>query len=245
MRCLVLRPRDQAEATAARLSQLGHAALVAPILTIVPTGTAPPAGDFTGIVLTSANALQGFRSLRTRFAADLPVWVVGARTAEALARDGIADVVSAAEAGELAASVIASSPPGRILLIGGRDRKREPESALTAAGFEVARWDSYRAEIVDALPEPVRAALHAGSLDIALHYSRRSADAALALAAAAGVAREFCALRHLCLSPDVAAALAAIPPDRVAVAERPDETALLGLIGTGSQTPHKAGSRGA
>jgi uroporphyrinogen-III synthase len=228
MRCVVLRPRDQARATAARLGALGHTALVAPIMTIVPTGDPAPDGIFAGVVLTSANALPGLRSFAGRMAA--PIWVVGARTAEALARDGFNDVVWAANAAALAGLIAASALPGRLLLIGGHDRKPEPAATLRAAGFELVLWDSYRAAIADALPTPLDAALREGSLDAALHYSRRSAAAALTLADAAGLAGPFAALLHICLSPDVAAALTAIPPDRVTVAGHPDEDSLLALV---------------
>ena len=58
MRILVTRPREQGEATAARLAALGHEALVAPLLTIVPTSGFPPAGPCDALIVTSANATR-------------------------------------------------------------------------------------------------------------------------------------------------------------------------------------------
>jgi uroporphyrinogen-III synthase len=215
MRCLVMRPRDQAEATAARLARLGHHALVAPVLAIVPTGEAAPDGAFAAIALTSSNALPALCKLAPGQIAGCPLWVVGSRTAEARAQ------------------LIASMPAGRVLLAGGRDRKREPAASLRAAGFEAVIWDSYRAEIAESLPASACTALRDGALDVALHYSRRTAEAALALAAKAGLDDAFAKLRHFCLSPDVAAPLASLAPDRVAVAAQPDEASLLALIPAG------------
>lgn len=241
MRCVVLRPHDQAHATAARLAALGHTALVAPLLTIAPTDEPPPDGPFAGIVLTSANALAGYRSLAGR-AAGLPVWVVGARTAEALAQDGLDHVAWAGDAAALAALIVGGAGPSRLLLIGGRDRKAEPAATLLAAGFEVALWNSYEASIVGTLPPAFDADLRAQVLDVALHYSRRSAAAALALVDEAGLAPAFSALRHVCLSPDVAAALATLPRDRVVVAPQPDENSLLALIEPSMRAPAPVGS---
>jgi uroporphyrinogen-III synthase len=230
MRCLVMRPRDQAEATAARLARLGHTALVAPILAIVPTGEAAPDGTFAAIALTSANALPALGKLAPGQIAGCSIWVVGPRTAEALAQEGFNVVGVATDGAALAAHLTATMPAGRVLLAGGRDRKREPAASLRAAGFEAVVWDSYRAEIAESLPASACTALRDGGLDVALHYSRRTAEAALALATKAGLGDAFAKLRHLCLSPDVAAPLASLAPDRVAVAAQPDEASLLALI---------------
>jgi uroporphyrinogen-III synthase len=68
-----------------------------------------------------------------------------------------------------------------------------------------------------------------------LHYSRRSAETALALVREAGLETNFAALRHLCLSSDVADGLQGLKGAKVAVASRPDEDALLGLLSRDSQ----------
>ena len=60
-----------------------------------------------------------------------------------------------------------------------------------------------------------------------LHYSRRSASVLAGLAGEAGVRAEFGAVAHHCFSGDVAAGLAGVPAERIRIAERPDEDALL------------------
>ena len=65
----------------------------------------------------------------------------------------------------------------------------------------------------------------------ALHYSRRSASLAAALAKAAGAEEPFLKLEHVCLSRDVAEPLLAIGATRVAVAETPDEASLFRTLG--------------
>jgi uroporphyrinogen-III synthase len=61
-----------------------------------------------------------------------------------------------------------------------------------------------------------------------MHFSRRSADNYLAGASQAGITGPAMAVRHLCLSAQVAEPL--VGASRIAVAARPDEAALVELL---------------
>jgi uroporphyrinogen-III synthase len=63
-----------------------------------------------------------------------------------------------------------------------------------------------------------------------LHYSRRSAAAFGAVALAAGIDLKVLKTQHYCMSTEIAAPLRQDGITAVAVAARPDETALLALI---------------
>ena len=89
---------------------------------------------------------------------------------------------------------------------------------------------AYAAEALPVLPDAVDGALARRDLDAILHYSRRSAAVALALADAAGHGGAFRALRHYCLSADVAAPLEAAGVPVHFVAARPRETDLLDAL---------------
>jgi uroporphyrinogen-III synthase len=232
MRVLVLRPEGQAQASAARLDALGHHAVVAPILSIEATGAPAPPGLFAAAIITSGNALP---ALRSSHAIDLPVFAVGRRTGLAAAEAGFGKIASAADAVSLARLVIDRMAPARLLLIQGQDRKPEPEASLVQAGFEIAAWEVYRAVARGTLAEKGRAALADGRLDAVLHFSRRSAETAIALVRAAGLETNFAALRHLCLSNDVADGLKELAGETIEVASRPDEDALLALLSRESQ----------
>ena len=219
------------EALAAR----GHVPLVAPVLVVRPTGDALPEGPFDGLVLTSANAvpaLQDAAALR-----GLPVFAVGARTAALAVRAGLGPVHAGPGDGiGLAALIRGTMPRGaRLLHAAGAERKREPAAALAAAGYRLATHVAYAAHALPALPEAVAAALGRGALDAALHYSRRSAAAALSLAETAGYGGAFRALRHYCLSADVAAALEAAEVPVHFVAARPWEADLLDALARASR----------
>lgn len=64
----------------------------------------------------------------------------------------------------------------------------------------------------------------------ALHYSARSATLAARLAEKSGLAECFLALRHVCLSYEVAEPLRAIDAPAVIVARSPDEAALFAAL---------------
>lgn len=224
MRVLVTRPREQGERTAARLAALGHEPLLAPLLSVRPTGAPPPRGPFDALIATSANAAPALAG----FDRTLPVFAVGERTAAAVRAAGFADMRAAeGDASRLAALVAGALPAtARLLHVAGRERKSEPEAALAARGFTVETFVAYEAVAAQALPEILARALRERALDAALHYSRRSAETALALARAAALADAFLSLRHLCLSQDVAAPLREQRTARLIVAEEPDEAAL-------------------
>ncbi|MGH1574124.1 uroporphyrinogen-III synthase [Methylobacterium sp. P31] len=230
MRVWVARPEPGATRTGAALAACGHAPLVAPVLAVRPTGARPPAGPFDALLLTSANAVPALRdaeSLR-----GLPVFAVGARTAALAAEAGLGPVREGpGDAAGLAALASEILPPGACLLhAAGAERKTEPAATLAAAGFRVSTVVTYAAEALPALPDAVDGALARGDLDAVLHYSRRSAAVARALSDAAGHGGAFRALRHYCLSADVAAPLEAAGVPVHFVAARPREADLLDAL---------------
>jgi uroporphyrinogen-III synthase len=89
----------------------------------------------------------------------------------------------------------------------------------------------YHATMVTDLPPDVRAALVSRAIDAILHYSARTAAAFVAATARAGIEDLSTQARHLCLSAQVAAPLAAAGAKAIEVASEPNEQALLALIG--------------
>ncbi|ACA18875.1 Uroporphyrinogen III synthase HEM4 [Methylobacterium sp. 4-46] len=226
LRVWVARPLPAGARTAARVAALGHAPLLAPVLDLAPSHVPPPDGRFDALILTSANAAP---ALGPAGLTGLPAFCVGARTAEAARAAGLREIREAGgDAASLVGLITGSLPPGAALLhAAGRERKPEPAASLAAAGFPVTTWIAYAARPLPQLPDPVAAALAEARLDAALHYSRRSAAAALGLARAAGCEAGFARLAHLCLSEDCAAPLVAAGILSHLVAAMPTEDALL------------------
>jgi len=90
---------------------------------------------------------------------------------------------------------------------------------------------AYRAVKVERFAPDVAAALAQGALDGVLHFSRRSAQAYLDCAARVGSLERALAPVHFCLSRQVAQPLAAAGAATIRLAPRPDEAAMLDLVG--------------
>ena len=235
MRLLVTRPEPECERTAALLRGRGHEVLLMPLLRIEPIRHAElGAGPWVAVVFTSANAVRAVAAHR-RFSelADLPVYTVGRRTQAAAAAAGFTAIMSADGDVSALVSLIASKPPvanSPLLYCAGEDRAGDLAGALRLHGLRVETALVYRASMVAELTPDVRAAFAAGAIDAVLHYSARTA-AAFVAAAMAGIGDLSIQTRHLCLSAQVAAPLAAAGTKAIEVASEANEQALLALIG--------------
>jgi uroporphyrinogen-III synthase len=118
-----------------------------------------------------------------------------------------------------------------LLYCAGEERAGDLEGELQRGGLHVETALVYRASIVAELTPDVCAALAAGAIDAVLHYSARTAAAFVAAAAMAGIGDLSIQTRHLCLSAQVAAPLAAAGAKAIEIASEANEQALLALIG--------------
>ena len=231
MRVIVTRASVDAERTATALRARGHEALLSPVLEIAPTDAAIHPETAQALVATSAHAFDALSSGEAAKLLHLPLFVVGARTSKAAQRIGLTPPsVIAARASELASQMVALLPTSaRVLYLAGRDRKPDLEKALAHEGFTIDAEVVYEACAIEALSPEVAAALKQGEADAVLHFSRRSARLFMDCVRRAGLSAEVAALRHICISQDVAAEIGAasevakIPE----VAKTPDGAGLL------------------
>lgn len=224
---LITRPEPGAAETARRVAALGWQPVLAPALLLAPRPCGPLAGA-QALLLTSRAAARAVPP------AALPVLAVGEATAAEARARGFTDVRAAeGDAAALAALAAATLSPaaGPLLLAVGAGYGAELAAALRTHGFRVRRRIAYAAAPAPALPEQAVAALRQGVIAAALFFSPRSAQAALALLGAAGLAATAPGIRALAISPRVAEVLAPLPWRRVEVAARPDQDALLQLLG--------------
>jgi uroporphyrinogen-III synthase len=232
LRLVVTRPLPDGERTAAALRVGGHDVLLAPVMRIEPIA-AEISGAFSGVLITSANAARAVAT-NTRRAAltGLPVFAVGARSAEAAREAGFTDVSAAdGDARDLIRLVLARSEAGAALLyLAGEDRAADLPGELKKAGIAVTTAVIYRAVALPFTPALV-AALKAGAVDGVLHFSARSAALYLAAAKSARLFAAALRVRHYCLSSQVSVPLVDAAATNIAVAARPDETALFDCLG--------------
>ena len=228
MRVVVTRPQADSERTATALEALGHEVLVAPLMRVEPVAV-DLAGTWSAIVITSANALQAIPATADGVKT-LPVFAVGDRSAEAARRAGFAEVSSAnGDIKDLvrlvAARAVGAKAP--LLYLAGEDRSGDLVAQLVAHGIDAEMKVVYRI-VAEVFPPVLAAALESGDVDAVLHFSRRSAELFVEGARLSGVAGPAEDVRHLCLSSQVAEPLAGA--NRIVVAARPEEAALIALL---------------
>ncbi len=233
MRLVVTRPQADSVRTAIALRARGHHVLVAPLIRVEPV-EADLGGGWAAVIMTSANAPGAIAAHKARAALiKLPAFAVGRRSADAARAAGFADVTSAGgDVRDLVRLIAerradASAP---LLYLAGEDRAADLIGELAAHGIAAEMRIVYRA-VTTPFPPELIAALKAGDIDAALHFSRRSAENYLAGAAQAGIAQQALAVRHLCLSAPIAEPLSGAGASRIAIAVRPDEAAMIELLG--------------
>lgn len=230
MLVLLTRAAADAERSAARLRQRGHDSLISPVLRIVDVDADIPARAYDAVMLTSAQAAQ------SRVAAGLspalkalPLWVVGAKTLDAARHAGFSGrALLAADAAALLGEIVRGGKiGGPALYLAGAERKPDLEAGLAELGVAVAACVVYAAEAQPILSDAALDGFAQGRIDAVLHYSRRSAALFAQAAASSGVALD--AVRHFCLSAEVAKGL----PEavRCIVAAEPTERALFDALG--------------
>jgi uroporphyrinogen-III synthase len=232
MRVVVTRPQADSERTADALRARGHEVLVAPLLRVEPVA-ADLSGGWGGVIITSANtpgAIAG--NLARAPLVKLPLFAVGQRSADSARQAGFADVTSAGgDVRDLVQLIVerradAAAP---LLYLAGEDRAADLVAVLAVHGIASEMRVVYRAATAP-FPSTLTAALQAGDVDAVLHFSKRSAENYIAGARQEGIIEQALAVRHYCLARPIAEPLSGAGAGSVAVAKRPDEAALLGLL---------------
>jgi uroporphyrinogen-III synthase len=233
MRLLVTRPEGDGERTAEALRGRGHEVLLAPMLRMRAVDFALADEHYQAVVMTSANAARSLAGHRHgERLASLPAFTVGRHTADAARALGFRDVQSADGDQRDLVALIRSRPPHPgappLLYLAGEERAGDLAGDLAASGIRVHTVVAYRAVKAERFPLEIEAALAQRALDGVLHFSRRSAEAYVACATHTPPALE---LLHFCLSRAVSEPLVAAGAAGIRIAARPDEAALLALVG--------------
>lgn len=225
-RVWITRALPGAEATAARLSDLGFQPLIDPLLEVRDLRWTADLSGVGALAFTSRNGVAAFaRASRER---GLTVFTVGSATARVAAEAGFTRIESAqGDVADLAALIAARRPAGTVLHPAAAEPAGDLLTPLRGAGLEARSVAVY-----ETAPLRPHATTLAGLDDLSavlLH----SPKAARALAGVLD-GRPAPALRALCLSPAVAAPLTGLAAagklGPVAAAPRPRETALFDLL---------------
>jgi uroporphyrinogen-III synthase len=233
---LVTRPAPDSEATAEALRRRGFEPMLAPMLVFQAMPfQIEPSRDFRGLILTSTNALRAIADHPLPRLQGLPVFAVGARTAQAAREAGFRDIRAAeGDAASLRELIAASAPERRgvapLLYLCATDVSRDLGGELGLRGINVVAIPVYRMVLLDDFTESVRAAFARQAIEAVLHYSRRSALAFIAATRRTGLEISALALPQICLSETIAATLRDAGAGRMIVARTPTEPDLLDAL---------------
>lgn len=230
MRILVTRPAEDGAEIAQLLADMGHEAVLAPLLTVqIFDGPKLALDGVQAILATSAN---GVRALAVRSdARDVPVFAVGPQTADAAAQAGFIRVRNAdGDAVALADAVSGWADPkaGALLHAAGAEGSGWLAEALAAKGFQVRREILYRVEAAAQLPDIAARALRENSVQAALFFSPRSAEIFADRVARAGIATA--GLLAVCISAKTADALRGLTFSDIKIAAVPNQAGLLACL---------------
>jgi len=218
---LMTRPQAQSERFLAQLGQ-DVDAVISPILKIEPTGAELSPQHYKGVVLTSANALQGtFANF-----SGLACFAVGDATAEEAERCGLMVKSADGTADDLVEMIIAEKPEGRLLFLRGEHSRGELAARLRSAGIDVEEVITYRQR-----PQPLSSqavqALQRADIAILPVFSPRSARL---LAEALAKVPSGAQLKVIAMSDAVAGSWGESVPAEVFVASEPKATAMVRAV---------------
>jgi uroporphyrinogen-III synthase len=226
---LVTRTQPGASITAERLSALGFAPVIAPLLDIRPIAAPdlPSPMDVQAVLVTSGHALPSLAASHS----DLPLFAVGDATAERARSQGFSRVWSAdgnaVDLADLAGRHLDPAGAPLLLALGFGQGQRLAE-ALTAQGFIVLLRAVYAAEPVSQLPEAASAFLAEESIGWVLFFSTETAICFRRLVIPS--ATRFSRLRLAAISNGVALMVRDLPWGDIRVAMKPTEPAVLALL---------------
>lgn len=233
LRVLVTRPEPGASRTAHRLQERGFQPILLPLTetAALPAHAGQVPAGAVAVAVTSANAVHHAPKEMIAALADLPCHAVGKRTAEASRKAGFLSVSEGPGHAEALADDLAGEFPGKtIVYLCGRVRFPAFEQRLHGAGVRVHAIETYDTLAVAYPDQAALARLSGQPVGAVLLYSAKAAAAMRVLAERPALQGLFEKTRLFALSARIAAAFGDADGDRIRIAARSDEDALLALL---------------
>jgi uroporphyrinogen-III synthase len=173
-KALITRPITEAEKLSPLVLARGYDPLLNPLLDIRPLTTPLPQENVSALVFTSATAISHIPNGLDRA---LPVYCVGAHTAEAARQAGFANIAGIAPTVPVLLPILKGLPEETALLY---PSAREPAHDLTALlgphGINVKHWPVYETGFLPLAPATIHL-LSRGEVRWILLFSARTAEA--------------------------------------------------------------------
>jgi uroporphyrinogen-III synthase len=237
MRLLVTRPEQDAQLLKARLEQLDHEVLSAPLLSLSFSNADPiDLTDVQVLIATSRNGIKGLAAQprALELARPLALFAVGPGTAKQARLQGLGVIITGAgTARDLVPQLVTNFEPsdGLLLQLAGDVLAYDLEGDLAAHGFRMLKPVVYHMQAATTLPYETIEMLGLGEVDGVLLLSPRTADIYVQLVTrykllGEGMARP----TYYCLSSAIAARLKPLGPVRIEIAPEPTLEGLLALV---------------
>jgi len=219
LRIWVTRTQPGANATAARLTAMGHAPIAQPVLEArAIAGAVIDLANIDALAFTSGHAITAFAALSGE--RDLPVFTVGEVSALFARQSGFSKVGSADGDVRALAELIALAAPGRILNATALEAAADLAALLAAQNVQAVTVPVYETVAVSAAAPPA-------DINAVLIHSPK---AARLIAASLARHPHAAQIEAYAISAAAAAPLRAAGLRAIKIAARPDEAALLALL---------------
>ncbi len=236
MRILLTRPRHESEALAHILTALGHEIVMEALLSVVFDNEVKiVSNNPQAIIITSVNGARGFSNhIHADHYRQVPVYVVGAATADALKHfnvvhvgcDGVAALINA-----IRSELVPDAGP--VLYVRGVHVAGTLADDLAGSGYQVDQVVIYEAVEKEALSPAVIEGFQGNRIDGVVLFSPRTAVVFSKLIEKAGLNEKLGDVTFYCLSQNVSdnIQVSGIRTDNQSViAEMPTQTSLISSI---------------
>ena len=187
----------------------------------------PLSSCYDAYIVTSAHAAPFIKELPDYVTR--PIFTVGKKTSDAVHRNGARNIITGLGSAKDMLPLIHEYLPrhSSLLHIAAADHKDEPGKTLMETGFEYNLWTAYKASEITPVPQKLKEALIHGQIDLALHYSRRSAEILKQRVIEEELLEELKKIKHIFISHDASLAIPELNKEQIFIAEYPDEAYLL------------------
>ena len=233
-RVLVTRPQPGANATAARLGEMGFSPILLPLTRIEPVEpvSVRDAAAFDAVAITSVNAVRHSSPGLLAALREKPVFAVGEASAAAAREAGFRTVYSAGgTARELAVLIARECRPGSSILHPvGVERTAGFAEALEAESYAVDIVEVYSAAKISYTTDFLSRVAARGPIWGALVLSPRAGTLMAELALRPEMREVFEKTRFFCISKNAAAPLSDLAASRLLISDEPTEQSVLRLL---------------
>ncbi len=229
---LVTRPEPGATRTAERLADLGFLPLVLPLSEIKPLQVQDVHGQYEAVAITSANALRHAPEEVLAKLHHLPCFAVGSATAQIARARGFQQILAGDGNGASLAEKINQSTTvkARVLYLTGRVRSPQFEEIIALSGREITPLLIYDTILKSYETDYLVQFFNSLPVHFCLLYSKRGAEALLAVIKQDNLRHLFEKTQFLCLSDIIASIISEEGFRHILTAKVQDEAALLKLL---------------